>query len=82
MITIFYAGEPVNRSKNLAGILRYLRIVPAKRIVLERREGESGILRILFNNGAYTEADFASYIVMKDWVSSRRSLKGVEVKEY
>lgn len=81
MVTIFYDGKPINRSKNLAGILRYLRVVPAKRLVLERGEGESGILYILFNNGASVMTDFASYIVMKEWVAARRNLQGVPVRE-
>jgi hypothetical protein len=73
-VTIFNAdGEPVARSKNLRGILAYARRSPVKRASAYAKGDGGAFVVFIFNNGAESRVDFASFAVAKAWIASRRS---------
>ena len=82
-INIRRNGVVVNASKNLAGILRYLRNEsPARIVILIRNKVDGGgILQIRFTDGAHVSTEFADYNVLVGWVRGRRALRGVSVVE-
>jgi hypothetical protein len=72
-------GKVINKSRNLAGIRRYVggRVRPSIKVidVSEIAAGE-GKLCILFENGCSFETNFASYSVLKAFVNCWRNVHG------
>ena len=64
-------GKIVRTSHNLRAILDYAS-KPAK-VELLKTGISNGLLKIVFKDGATTQAKFASYHIMVDWVRNRRS---------
>lgn len=76
-------GNPVRRSRNLAGILAHvgagMKHYPynlIKRITVDPIAHGQGKLCMMFDNGDSYETNFASYTVLLDWVQARRSWHG------
>lgn len=72
-------GNVIQRSKNLAGIRRYvgsLRPPIIKTLDMSEIGDEEGKLSILFENGNTFETNFASFKVMKEFVYRWRNIWG------
>ena len=78
------AGKPVFTSRNLAGIQRAISKDAVKSVQIDHIAGKfphgEGRLRVLFENGNRYETDFASYEVLKGWISGRTWLHGIPIK--
>lgn len=87
MSVVIYSreGRVVRRSRNLRGLLEHVRLHAVDRVGLSRNRernafgGMGGVLRVHFANGDHCTTDFASYDVMREWVTKRRNLRGVSV---
>jgi hypothetical protein len=75
-------GKILNRSRNLAGIRRYVSKDPITTIELHHRPDSKGVLKLTLYSGATFETDFQSYQVMKDFVTRWRNAHGVPVKVF
>lgn len=84
LIVFMPDGSTVNRSRNLAGIRRYVSRNIVNRIVLTKRTTlgaySIGALSIYFDNGAQYHAGFASYEVLERFVSNWRNVRGVSIE--
>jgi hypothetical protein len=72
-------GTIIQRSRNLAGIRRYVgqRGTPAiKRLAVDRIGDWEGKLSILFENGASYETNFGSFKVLASFVYRWRNVRG------
>ncbi len=72
-------GTIINRSRNLAGFLRYLGSTRnyVKSLDVSRVGNQSeGKLSVLFSNGDSFETTFASFLVLCYWILARRNLSG------
>lgn len=77
MIFITKNGRKVAHSRNLRGILSYLRKSGgAEKVRLWRKSDGSGSYHVLFADGAETYGDFASYAVMRRWFHARGGRSG------
>jgi len=67
----------IRRSKNLRGIIDYARV--SKVVKLESKKTPDnyyrGLLKVFFDDGCYSIANFACYHIMIDWVRNRRIFK-------
>jgi hypothetical protein len=77
-------GRVINRSRNLAGIRKYVGSHLVKKIVLEQGGGDAftggGTLHVYFDDGAEFHGGFASYSVMENFVDRWRNVKGVPIE--
>lgn len=69
-------GTVISRSRNLAGIRRYVSNHLIDEIRLVRTNQNEGKLSIRFDDGATFETTFASYSVLIDWVRRWRNVYG------
>jgi hypothetical protein len=72
-------GNVIQTSKNLAGIRRYVRKHLIKIIQMDKLRDGSGMLSILFRDGASFQTPFASYSVLKAVVARWRNVRGAKV---
>lgn len=87
MPCLIYQGEKViNRSRNLAGIRRYVSSHLISELhIAPKMDGQinvnhnRGWLYIVFDNGATFQTDFASYEVLKGFVSRWRNVYGASL---
>ena len=68
-------GNVIQRSRNLAGIRRYVGKNIVKTLAVDRSNG-AGLLTIEFENGARFDATFASYTVLVEFVRRWRNVHG------
>jgi hypothetical protein len=80
---VYLNGEIVQRSRNLAGIRRYVSSHLIEELhIAPKSDGQinvssnRGWLYIVFSNGATFQTDFASYEVLKGFVSRWRNVYG------
>lgn len=78
-IQIEKGGRIVKTSRNLRGLLDYARVSPVARIEAIELPKEAGSMRVIFDNGASTRANFESYKVMRAWIKSRKSWAGFKL---
>lgn len=71
-------NKPLVRSKNLAGVIRYLGKgeSPVRLVTASKRPDGSAELRIRWENDAHYRTDFASFNVLLGWLEDRRNLQG------
>jgi hypothetical protein len=69
------SGKAVNRSKNLAGIIRHAR----NRLVESINVSPSGVLSVRWEDGTHVDTPFADASVAVEWAKSREWFKGVPV---
>jgi hypothetical protein len=69
-------GEVIQRSRNLAGIRRFVGSRLIKVLAVDRIEDGEGKLMILFENGDSYETNFASFTVLADFVRRWRNVYG------
>lgn len=69
-------GNVIQRSRNLAGIRRYVGKHIIKTLDVSTVGYDEGKLSILFDDGASFEANFASYDVLTDFVRRWRNVRG------
>jgi len=69
-------GFIIQRSKNLAGIRRYVSKNIIKILAMDAISNYEGKLCILFTNGCSFETNFASYTVLKNFVRNWRNVYG------
>jgi hypothetical protein len=81
LVVVAPDGRVLNRSRNLAGIRKFVGKDPITRIVLARRSGGEGTLKLTLYSGATFEAPFADYTVMRNFVARWRNASGVPVEE-
>jgi hypothetical protein len=72
-LSIYKEGQPVGRSRNLRGLIDYARRSSVSRVSIRPLAKGEGLLRVVYADGAYSYARFASFTVLKDWTRSRRS---------
>ena len=75
MPNIIKGGMIIRTSKNLRGIIDYARVSPVARIESCPIGAVSGTMRVLYEDGADTRANFNSYHIMIDWIRQRKSWK-------
>lgn len=68
-------GKVIRKSKNLRGLRDYARISKVLHVKLTPYGYKklNGHLKVVYADGAASEAHFASYHIMVDWVRNRRS---------
>ena len=71
-------GAVIGKSKNLAGIRRYVSKNPIKCLAMDSING-NGKLCILFENGSSFECNFASFEVLKNVVRNWRNVYGAKL---
>jgi hypothetical protein len=69
-------GAVIQRSRNLAGIRRYVGTHPIKILAIDETADSSGKLSILFDDGASFETQFASFDVLRNFVRQWRNVHG------
>lgn len=71
MVVITLDDQIVSRSRNLRGIMEYARVNPVILMHIVKESDGSGILSIIFYNGAEVNTKFADYNVLKQWAANR-----------
>lgn len=74
-----WQGKIVNRSKNLAGILKFTRGRLITQIYAHLLPGWEGELVVHVDGGYHYRTHFASYQVLLEWLSHRHSWEGAPV---
>jgi hypothetical protein len=69
-------GNPIQSSRNLRGIRRYVSNHLVKVLSIDPIANSFGKLCILFEDGASFETNFASYEVLKNFVRNWRNVYG------
>lgn len=69
-------GKVIQRSRNLAGIHRYVSKHTISKLSIDRLPDGDGYLRIHFTNGATYETDFADFSVLLYHVRHWRNVYG------
>lgn len=75
-------GNIIRRSRNLAGIRRFVggRHAPIiRRMAIDRLADGEGKLSIIFEGGASFKTSFACYTVLKDFVRRWRNVHGAPI---
>ncbi len=78
-VILDHFGKPIQRSRNLAGIRRYVGKHLIKKMSIRPIADMEGELLILFENGATYETNFGSYEVLVDFVARWRNVYGANV---
>ena len=73
-------GNPVNTSANLRGIRRYVGQNIVEFVDLKALSKGTGMLHIVFDDGATFETPFASYSVLVNSVRNWRNLYGAPLR--
>ena len=68
----------IGTSRNLAGIRRYVAksSIPIASIILVEKDNLGGTMKIKFKDGVHFKTDFASFLVLCDWVRRWRAVYG------
>ena len=69
-------GNAVQRSRNLAGIRRYVSTHIIERLAVDMTSNGCGMLSILFDNGCSFQTSFADYSGLTDLVRRWRNVLG------
>lgn len=64
-------GQAVSKSASLAGITSYARKHCVIQAYIFKNSDESGILDLVFHNGAVSSIYFGSYTALKYWIEAR-----------
>lgn len=71
--SIIKDGRVIHKSQNLRGMLDYARVSPVVRIESSRVGKASGVLHVVYKDGAESSANFVGYHIMIDFIRNRRS---------
>ena len=78
-------GKIIHKSKNLRAMRDYARVSPVVRIEscdigAMQPDGcrYSGTVRVIYEDGAESRANFASYHIMVDWIRDRRTWRNAK----
>lgn len=69
-------GKQVASAQNLEVLSRYHRKEPVKKSSAKKLPDGRGILNVTFYDGAKSTVKFASYTVLKSWLSNKRKRSG------
>jgi len=74
-------GKVIRTSRNLRGMRDYARVSSVVAVTTKRDPAnkERGILKVRYQDGAYSVANFASHAIMIDFVRNRRSWRGATI---
>jgi hypothetical protein len=72
-------GAVIGKSKNLAGIRRYVSRNLIKCLAIDSIGNGNGKLCILFDNGSSFECNFTSFEVLKNFVRNWRNVYGAKL---
>ena len=75
---IIKCGQIIRTSRNLRGIIDYVRVSPVARIESCQIGAVCGTVRVIFKDGAESRANFRSYRIMIDWIRNRRSWRSAK----
>lgn len=73
--SIIKEGRTIRKSQNLRGMLDYARVSPVVRVESSRVGKVSGVLHVVYKDGAESSAKFRSYHIMIDFIRNRRTWK-------
>lgn len=79
MVVISNNGKIVSRSHDLAGLIRYAGknkyINPIRLVAIGEETEGAGSLHVAFRNGSVCNTEFASFVILCEWLANSRNLR-------